>query len=91
MSRKVPDIERKIKESMSKYLMVSRSEAGLNRCIDELLDCEAQLNELQLKGAIPALQHLELRNMIAAGRIISTAALLRKESRGTHYREDFHG
>jgi len=31
---------------------------------------------------------LELKNMVLVGKLITTAALARKESRGTHYRED---
>ena len=32
---------------------------------------------------------LEIRNMIAVGKLIATAALTREESRGTHYRIDY--
>lgn len=32
---------------------------------------------------------LELRNLIETGRLCTTAALAREESRGAHFREDF--
>ncbi|MEK7879690.1 MAG: L-aspartate oxidase, partial [candidate division NC10 bacterium] len=31
----------------------------------------------------------EFRNMVLLGRLMAEAALLRQESRGSHYREDF--
>jgi succinate dehydrogenase/fumarate reductase flavoprotein subunit len=34
-------------------------------------------------------QALELNNMLQAGEIAASAALMRTESRGGHYREDF--
>lgn len=56
-----------------------RDEAGLNAAL-------ARLAELHVTH--PA-QSAELRNLLTVGRLVTAAALTRKESRGSHYRSDY--
>lgn len=63
---------------MTTHVGVIREEAGLRAALAGLADLEP--------GAPPA-----LANMLAAARMIATAALLRRESRGAHCRSDFPG
>jgi L-aspartate oxidase len=63
---------------MSKYVGVARSAKGLKRALAELKALEAV-----------AAADTVLSNMILTARLIATAALMRKESRGGHYRLDF--
>lgn len=64
---------------MWEYAGIDRSAKGLRTCI-ERLDA--------LVGRLPA-GATEEANMIETARLIATAALLRRESRGGHYRHDF--
>jgi L-aspartate oxidase len=58
---------------------IDRSAEGLRACLDELTSIESRLPE----GAT------EERNLVQCARLIATAALMREESRGGHYRSDF--
>lgn len=62
---------------------VSRDEAGLSAARAELTRWERALPEPRTTS-----DH-ELRNMILIGRLMATAAIERRESRGGHYRSDF--
>ncbi|WP_045835554.1 L-aspartate oxidase [Hyphomicrobium sp. 99] len=63
---------------MTKYVGVQRSGKGL----------ETALSELQVLSAA-VLNDRVLSNMLLAAQLITAAALLRKESRGGHYRTDY--
>ncbi|RKY27881.1 MAG: hypothetical protein DRP79_02830, partial [Planctomycetota bacterium] len=71
---------------MWKKCMVIRKEdnlAGALRSLNSLSDVLAQVNGPRVK------ERLCLESMIKLAKIILTAALRRKESRGSHYREDY--
>ena len=68
----------KIRDTMSQYVGVIRDGAGLRRALDTMTDIEAS-----------AQGDIVLANMALAARLITGAALLRKESRGAHFRSDF--
>lgn len=71
-----------------------RSGAKLSRAIDELEELESLIS-LDSSHCPPPnyhlLEHLEVRNAVVAARAVASAALLRRESRGSHYRTDFPG
>jgi len=63
---------------------------GINRRGSRLLLTARILNAWELRMSDPASrQDYELRNMVLLGRLMVEAALLRQESRGSHFREDF--
>jgi len=68
-----------VREAMWKHAGIARTAAGLRTCLAELDDIEQRLPT----GATEEL------NLVQTGRLIAEAALLRKESRGGHYRADF--
>ena len=62
-----------------------RSGQGLEAALKDLAALAAEL-----PAAVPASREgVELRNGVLVGRLIARAALLRQESRGVHWREDF--
>ncbi len=69
--------------------MVVRNEKGLNHTQTLLRDFRQNLVKSGAQGPKNLKQLLELRNMLEVGEIVTAAALRRKESRGSHYREDF--
>ena len=67
-----------------------RTEQGLTRMLDVLGSLKSELAELGGVGDVSTLiRALELENLLLVGEAVARAALLRKESRGGHYREDF--
>lgn len=68
-----------IRKVMWDYAGIDRTAKGLRLCLELLKDIESRLP----RGAT------EEANMAQTARLIADAALLRKESRGGHYRSDF--
>lgn len=61
---------------------IIRNEEKLQHALDVLSD-------LSIDEIYPQRDYLKFRNMVQVSRLIAYSALMRKESRGTHYREDF--
>jgi hypothetical protein len=59
--------------------------AGIERNGPDMVEALAEMREMARENR----HNLTISNMIAAARIITAAALNRKESRGGHYRQDF--
>ena len=72
-------LAQRLREIMSRHAGVVRDETGLRRAI-------AELDDLMLAAGQ---RSARITNMLIAARLICTAALLRHESRGGHYREDY--
>jgi L-aspartate oxidase len=69
----------RVREVMWRYAGIARTAKGLRTAASELAEIEARLPE----GATEEL------NLVQTARLITEGALLRKESRGGHYRSDF--
>ena len=83
-------LKRQLQESADRYLLIARSGNGLQQFLTELDALEVSLlNDSNIGGAAEMLRAVELTNLIETGRIMATAAWLRTESRGSHYREDY--
>ena len=78
------EIRRAIQRLMWREVGLTRNAAGLAHARDELIAIGQQL-----AGPVSRPEHLEVVNLQTVGLLISSAALLRKESRGGHFREDF--
>jgi L-aspartate oxidase len=68
-----------IRQLMWDHASIARTSTGLRRCATLL----AQIGERLSPGAT------EERNLLVTAQLVAEAALLRKESRGGHYRSDF--
>ena len=68
-----------IKRVMWEYAGIARTAKGLRTCVEKLKEVAERLPE----GAT------EETNMVDTALLIAEAALLRKESRGGHFRADF--
>lgn len=89
LAKPIVEIKRGVRDAMGKYGMVLRSKKGLGKCLVALCDLEIRLEEIKLKGTISPIDYFEARNMILTGKLVAKSALERKESLGSHFREDF--
>lgn len=72
---------------------IVRSGEKLKRALDEIFDLKQRLQKVSTPGGrafnLTWQQALDMRNMLTASDLIARSALLREDSRGAHYREDF--
>lgn len=85
----ITNISLQSRQILGKYAMVLRSDEGLTQCKKMLDSCEMQLEEIKLKGTTPTRKYFGVQNMILTGRLVVDSALMRKQSLGPHFREDF--
>jgi fumarate reductase (CoM/CoB) subunit A len=86
-----------IKENLQSVMWdgvaIIRNERGLNSARHRIQDLKDKMNRLTIpdgRGFNRYLQDaLELQNMLLVAELVTKSARLRKESRGSHYREDY--
>ncbi len=81
---------KELKEIMSSYVGIVRSDVRLQRALDRLYILYKETEDLYHKTSISP-QLCELRNLITIGYLITRSAFSRKESRGLHYTTDYPG
>jgi L-aspartate oxidase len=79
-----------LQKIMWKNTGIIRNSEGLKKCIRYLSDLKRILKSSQEVNGIN-IASMELLNMAETSLLISVSALVREESRGCHYREDFPG
>ena len=78
-----PSVRKDIQESMSKG-------AGVLRSSDSLLNTSADLTRYETRvSTLPCVEAWETTNLFQLAQAILKAALIRQETRGSHWREDF--
>ena len=72
---------------------IIRNQTGLKTAFDQIQSLKARMDSLTVpdgKGFNRYLQDaLELENMLLVAELVTQSAIIRKESRGSHYREDY--
>lgn len=79
-----------IKQTMTDHALVVRNETGLTKAESELAEVAASLEagKYLVESSKDVVAFNEALNMTDVGRAMCLAALLRRETRGSHYRED---
>jgi len=86
-NQELNDIKAELRTAMWSYVGIIRNEENMSRMLRNLEQLNRRLDALGGNGVNT--WFLELKNMVTAANLITTAAHTRKESRGTHYREDY--
>jgi len=85
-------MRKKIRKLMSDNVWIIKSEANLKKALEEIIELKNEANT-NIKIPEKTYRHLkgamETINLLEIGEILTKASLLRTESRGAHYREDF--
>ena len=83
-------IKQELQKEADRALLIIRDASGLARFAEHCRGARAELcADTAIASAQDLVHALEINNLIEVGTIMATAALARKESRGSHYREDF--
>ena len=80
--------QRELKEIMSAYVGIVRSNVRLKRALDRLYLLYQETEQLYQHSIISP-QLCELRNLITIGYLVTRSAAMRSESRGLHFTTDF--
>lgn len=83
------DIKKDLQELMWSNYLVVKNEGSLQNILHQLEQLLKRLNNANVKNYYDLRKYLELENMIFLAKIITIAAKTRKESRGSHYRDDY--
>jgi len=80
-----------VKDIMTRDVLIIRNEAGLSRAREALeqLHADIMCGAFQTAQVKQQITLNEALNLLDTGRMIVEAALLRRETRGSHYREDY--
>ena len=79
---------KELKEIMSSYVGIVRSNVRLKRAMDRLWLLYRETEDLYTTTSISP-QLCELRNLITIGYLVTRSASMRRESRGLHYTTDY--
>ncbi len=82
-------LKRWIQECMWRHLLVVRSDTSLRACLTEVGRLRGRMAEINVNGPVQLMGLLEVESLLTVAEIMARAALLRMESRGSHYREDY--
>lgn len=82
---------------MSRYCSIVRDEKGLRLALDAIEDIRHRINgdthraadRCSGESSCDPVSALSTRNLVEVARIVLSAALFRRESRGPHFREDY--
>ncbi len=85
----VTELKSQLRETMWRETIVIRTEEKLKAALNKINDLENRFKFCGIQKYQQLICALELQNLIEVGRAIILAALHRRESRGSHYREDF--
>jgi L-aspartate oxidase len=85
--KRLKEIEVELRKAMWDCVGIIRIGQDLNIMLRELKNLEKRVDVL--RGDRVNVRSLELKNMVTVAYLVTNAAKIRGESRGTHYREDY--
>jgi fumarate reductase (CoM/CoB) subunit A len=83
------DLSRSLKEIMWLKAGILRDSKGLSEALEKILELQFKAVETSIKKTSDLIRCLELDNMLRLSEVVCRSALLRDESRGSHFRTDY--
>ena len=82
---KTGEIKKRLKKLMTHNVGIIRNEKKLNRAMEQVIEMKTQIKGRRLVS----IEQWELANMLTLSELVIKSALIRKESRGAHFRTDY--
>lgn len=83
----------KLRKTMSENVGIVRTEMAMKKALSVIEEIKRELPSVGVNGSLQynpgLLQCMELYNMLVVSELLVKGAIMRKESRGAHYRSDF--
>ena len=83
----------KLRKTMSENVGIVRNEQNMQKALSIILDIKKEYKNIGVEGNLQynpgLLQCLELHSMLEISELLVRGAIMRKESRGAHYRSDY--
>ncbi|MFC1533973.1 L-aspartate oxidase [Thermodesulfobacteriota bacterium] len=83
------ELQRVLKTTMWNKAGIVRNEKGLEQALDEVDSLRHRSRNITVRSFQDMISAIKLDNMLIVSEMIIRSALLRKESRGAHYRSDY--
>ncbi|HML06402.1 MAG TPA: FAD-binding protein, partial [Methanobacterium sp.] len=87
------EIKKELEELMWKNVAIIRNEDGLRTALNRINQLKGMLKDMRVPDVLSynndLLDALEITKMLDVAELVTKSAILRRESRGAHYREDF--
>lgn len=87
------EIKKELEELMWKNVAIIRNEEGLKSALNRINELKGMLKDMRVPDVTSynndLLDALEITKMLDVAELVTKSAILRRESRGAHYREDF--
>lgn len=88
--RKPAELRQELQQAAWNHLLAVRTDAGVRRFLQSIREIHAEgLPDASAPGPRGLVESLEFQNLLLVGEMVGKAALMRTESRGSHYREDY--
>ncbi len=88
-SLKPENLKRMLQESAYFNLMIIRNPKRLQKFLDDVKEIRELVNQVNITKPRDLIETLELQNLLTLGELEANVCLMRTESRGPHYREDY--
>jgi len=87
------EIKKELQEIMWKSVGIIRNEDGLKSALNRINELKRMLKDMRVPDVVSynndLLDALEVTKMLDVAELVTKSAILRRESRGAHYREDY--
>jgi len=85
----IKELRLALRETMWDNAGIIRNNNGMEKALKKIKELSSCIPDLSITDRTALVKSLELRNMFLVSEMVCRAALLRTESRGAHYREEY--
>ena len=84
-----PEVLARLRSILWRYMGITKTEESLKAGLQKLSKMQAEVSNMHARNASEIQAAVEAFNILDLGRLIATASLVRKETRGNYWRADY--